>query len=95
MLVNMGDQFKGLPMADIIGSPLMAACEAQIRLARSTADFIRNVSFDIDPADNRPPVMRVEFTCPPDHTPDSFHLPLEGLGNAELLDNIEKLKNGV
>lgn len=95
MLVKMEEQFRGLPMADLIGGPLQAACEAQMRLAEATADFIRNVGFDIDPAGQRPPVMRVEFIRPgPDrHEPEYLHLPLEGLGNDELLDNIEKLKS--
>lgn len=45
MPINMGDQFRGLPMGDLIGAPLMAACEAQVRLANSTADFIKVVGF--------------------------------------------------
>lgn len=45
MPINMGDQFRGLPMGDLIGGPLMAACDAQVRLANATADFIRVVGF--------------------------------------------------
>ncbi len=41
----MGDQFKGLPMADLIGGPLMATCDAQVKLANATADFIKVVGF--------------------------------------------------
>jgi hypothetical protein len=44
-LVSMGDQFKGLPMADLIGGPLRAACDSQIMLANATADFIKAVGF--------------------------------------------------
>lgn len=44
-LPKMGDQFKGLPMGDLIGGPLMAACDAQVKLANATADFIRVVGF--------------------------------------------------
>lgn len=44
-LVNMSDQFKGLPMGDLIGGPLNAACEAQVRLAQATADFIKVIGF--------------------------------------------------
>jgi hypothetical protein len=43
--VNIADQFKGLPMGDLIGGPLSAACDAQIRLARATAEFIQVVGF--------------------------------------------------
>ncbi|MGD8909952.1 MAG: DUF2589 domain-containing protein [Chromatiales bacterium] len=49
-LVNMSSQFKGLPMGDLIGGPLDAACDAQIRLAGATADFIKVVGF-LPPAD--------------------------------------------
>ena len=43
------DQFKGLPMKDLIGGPLQAACEAQVLLAKATADFIQNVGLvDVD-----------------------------------------------
>jgi len=41
----MGDQFKGLPMADLIAGPLMAASDAQVKLANATADFIKVIGF--------------------------------------------------
>lgn len=44
-LVNMSDQFKGLPMSELIGGPLNAACEAQVKLAQATADFIKVIGF--------------------------------------------------
>jgi hypothetical protein len=44
-LVNMASQFKGLPMGDLIGGPLNAACEAQVKLAQATADFIKVIGF--------------------------------------------------
>jgi hypothetical protein len=44
-LVNMSSQFKGLPMGDLIGGPLTAACEAQVKLAQATADFIKVIGF--------------------------------------------------
>jgi hypothetical protein len=44
-LVDMASQFKGLPMADLIGGPLRAACDAQIALANATATFIKVVGF--------------------------------------------------
>jgi hypothetical protein len=45
MPIAMGDQFKGLPMGDLIGGPLMAACDAQVRLANATAGFIQQIAF--------------------------------------------------
>lgn len=41
-----GEQFAGLPMDQLIGSPLTAAADASIRLANATADFINRVGFD-------------------------------------------------
>jgi len=45
-LVDIASQFRGLPMADLIGAPLTAACDAQIRLANATADFIKYIGFE-------------------------------------------------
>ncbi len=45
-LVSMSSQFQGLPMGDLIGGPLTAACNAQIMLAKATSDFINTVGFD-------------------------------------------------
>ena len=45
MPISMADQFRGLPMGDLIGGPLMAACDAQVRLANATATFIQQVGF--------------------------------------------------
>lgn len=47
-LVDMSSQFKGLPMGDLIGAPLNAACDAQVRLANATADFIKYIGFEKD-----------------------------------------------
>jgi hypothetical protein len=44
-LIDMASQFKGLPMADLIGSPLTAACDAQVKLAVATANFIKTIGF--------------------------------------------------
>ena len=44
----MGNEFSGLPMEDLIGAPLTAACDAQIRLAKATAEFINTVGFDAE-----------------------------------------------
>lgn len=44
--MTISDQFRGLPMGDLVGAPLMAACEAQVRLAQATSDFIKHVGFE-------------------------------------------------
>lgn len=45
-LESMQNQFSGLPMESLIGSPLKAACDAQVMLAQSTVNFIRDVGFE-------------------------------------------------
>ena len=54
-LVNISDQFKGLPMADLIGGPLTATCEAQVKLAQATADFIKVIGFLPPAKDSKDP----------------------------------------
>ena len=46
--MNVADQFKGLPMSDLIGGPLKAACEANVLMAKATSDFINNIGFNRD-----------------------------------------------
>jgi hypothetical protein len=51
-LVKMQDQFRGLPMEDLIGGPLQAACDSQKMLASSMIDFITSVGMNpIDASD--------------------------------------------
>lgn len=52
-LVSMQDQFKGLPMADLIGGPLTAVCEANKNLALAAADYIDKVGMDAQPDGSR------------------------------------------
>ncbi|OEJ14085.1 hypothetical protein BFL38_04960 [Brachyspira hampsonii] len=42
------DQFTGLPMSSLIGGPLEAVAEAQLKLANSTKEFIETVGFEKD-----------------------------------------------
>lgn len=44
-LVQMSDQFQGLPIDSLIGGPLAAACDSQLKLAYATADFIKVIGF--------------------------------------------------
>lgn len=72
-LVNISSQFKGLPMSDLIGGPLSAACESQVKLASATADFIFAIGFmpSDDPQDpyKTPRTARFKFNRPTDHPP--------------------------
>ena len=47
-LVQMSDQFGGLPMDQLIGGPLKAACNAQTLLAKASSDFIHDVGLNDD-----------------------------------------------
>lgn len=60
-LVDISSQFKGLPMGDLIGGPLTAACDAQIKLANATADFIRVVGFLPPDANNKQETRTASF----------------------------------
>ena len=44
--MSISEQFKGLPMEDLIGAPLVAAANAQGKLANLTKDFITEVGTD-------------------------------------------------
>jgi hypothetical protein len=46
--MSLSDEFKGLPIEDLIGAPLLAAANAQGKLAAMTADFIQNVGVKSD-----------------------------------------------
>ena len=47
-LVQMSSQFGGLPMEQLIGGPLKAACNAQTLLAKASSDFIKDVGLNDD-----------------------------------------------
>ena len=67
---KMSDQFRGLPMKDLIGGPLQAACDAQVLLAQASTDFIHNVGMENPAKDGDPLKVRtVDF---------SFDRPVQG-----------------
>lgn len=53
------DQFRGMPVEDLIAAPLTAVCVANLRLAQATTDFIRVVGF-------QPPTIAAGATPDPD-----------------------------
>lgn len=68
-------RFGGLPMGDLIGGPLVAASEANLRLANATADFIRSIGFGASPggqAADPGPTGQFHFTGPPGTDPLTF-----------------------
>lgn len=44
---NVSDQFKGLPMRELIGGPLEAAAQAQEKLAKHTKEFLDKTGFEL------------------------------------------------
>ncbi|HAI42352.1 MAG TPA: hypothetical protein DCM40_31700 [Maribacter sp.] len=56
---NISDQFKGLPIGELIANPLIAAAQAQGKLAGITKDFIEEVGLQNTEADDsKPPVLK-------------------------------------
>ena len=61
-LVKMSDQFGGLPMDQLIGGPLKAACSAQVLLAKASSDFIKDVGLDTDATGKIMTARTVDFS---------------------------------
>jgi len=57
-----GDNFKGLPMADLIGGPLSAAAQAQYQLAETMLAFINAIGFE----DKKTRTLDFDLTRPVD-----------------------------
>ena len=47
-MAGIADQFKGLPMSDLISQPLIAAAQAQGQLSNITQQFIKDVGLEED-----------------------------------------------
>jgi hypothetical protein len=58
----MSDQFGGLPMDQLIGGPLKAACSAQVLLAKASSDFIKDVGLDTDATGKIMTARTVDFS---------------------------------
>jgi len=77
-LVNMSNQFSGLPMRDLIGGPLKAASDAQVQLANATANFIQVVGFNEDGSVRTAkfsfdrPVMAADSVSPPSQSTPQY-----------------------
>lgn len=44
--MDIANQFRGLPMEDLIGAPLAAAVKSNVDLAKATAGFINEIGFE-------------------------------------------------
>lgn len=66
---EMAKQFKGLPMSDLIGGPLTAVCEAQMRLAQASYTYLTKIGFQEDGKTTR----LIEFDLQrPEETPNGY-----------------------
>ena len=43
---DIGNKFRGLPMAELISAPLMAACDSQKKMAASAYAFMQEIGFE-------------------------------------------------
>ncbi|MBR2260799.1 MAG: DUF2589 domain-containing protein [Paludibacteraceae bacterium] len=50
---GVGDNFKGLPMRELISAPLLAAAESNQQLAYSTLDFFNRIAYEEDGSTTR------------------------------------------
>ena len=59
-----GSQFKALPIEDLIGAPLVAAAQAQGKLAGVTVDFIKAIGLNNSGTEEAPvyEAVSVDFT---------------------------------
>ena len=78
-LVKMSDQFGGLPMDQLIGGPLKAACSAQTLLAKASSDFIKDVGLDTD-ASGKMAARTVDF---------SFNKPVQGADGTTTMEKVD------
>ena len=79
-LVKMSDQFGGLPMDQLIGGPLKAACSAQTLLAKASADFIKDVGLDTDATGKVMSARTVDF---------SFNKPVQDADGTTKMEKVD------
>ena len=63
------EAFKGLPMAELIGAPLTAVCDAQLKLAEASYVYINRVGFEEDQKTTRLVKFNLER---PAETPEGY-----------------------
>ena len=79
-LVNMSSQFGGLPMDQLIGGPLKAACSAQTLLAKASTDFIKDVGLDTTGTTGVMSARTVDF---------SFNKPVQGADGTTSMEKVD------
>lgn len=57
-MAEIADQFKGLPIGELISQPLLAAAQAQGKLAGITENFIKEVGLEDVGTDPKKPILK-------------------------------------
>ena len=70
MAENVASKFNGIPMKDLIGAPLKAACDAQVDLAGAAYDYMMQIGFK-DPDKGETRLVKFNLTRPVE-TPDGI-----------------------
>jgi hypothetical protein len=88
-LVSMAKQFSGLPMKELIGSPLVAAAEANNMMAMTQTKFLLNTCFSIVKIGNKeiykPIMLNMTLTRPVFNADGTQAPPIESDFNLPLL----------
>ena len=88
-LVSMAKQFSGLPMKELIGSPLVAAAEANNMMAMTQTKFLLNTCFSVVKVDNKeiykPIMLNMTLTRPVFNADGTEAAPIESDFNLPLL----------
>jgi len=72
-MANVSDNFKGLPIAELISAPLTATCDSQKRLAQSAFEFMTEIGFTSD-KDGKQEARMLNFP---------LQRPIEGTGTSQ------------
>src|SRR3712207_3431886 len=75
MPANIGAELQALPLEFLLGSPMQAAITAQALAAKTTSDFIQQVTLEEDEFGNRRAVMidfQFEQSVPIENAPGEF-----------------------
>lgn len=64
MADNVSDNFKGLPIAELIAAPLTAACDSQKKLAQSAFEFMTEIGFEGEGNDKKARLLEFNLQRP-------------------------------
>lgn len=64
MADNVSNNFKGLPIAELIAAPLTAACDSQKKLAQSAFEFMTEIGFEGDGKDKKARLLEFNLQRP-------------------------------